>query len=110
MNLQFSTNKSYTPGSRKRTLNREFKVGPVSVRVLTIAALASLLLFYLAQITQGATKSYELNSLELQKEELQNEVERLELEAVRLQSLNEIQKFMDEKKDDFEPIDSVDNL
>ncbi|MBI4032860.1 hypothetical protein HY374_04095 [Candidatus Berkelbacteria bacterium] len=91
-------------GERTHTINRLVQIGPVSFRVLTIASLASLLLFYLAQTTQSATKSYEVQSLEQSAQELREDAERLELEAKRLQSLGAIQQGLGAKlENDFEP-------
>jgi len=81
---------------RKRTLAPAIKLGPTSLRVLGIASAASLLLFYLAQTTQSATKSYELQTLGQRQNELIEETDRLELEAQRLQSLGAIQSGMGE--------------
>lgn len=90
--------------SRKRTLSPLVKLGPMSLRVLGIASAASLLLFYLAQTTQSATKSYELQTLSAHQAELMEETDRLELEAQRLQSLGAIQASMgDSLAKDFEP-------
>ncbi|MBI2589978.1 hypothetical protein HYW32_03095 [Candidatus Berkelbacteria bacterium] len=101
--IPLTTNGKYTEGVRKRTLERTVQLGPVSLRILTIASLASLLLFYLAQTTQSATRSYEVQALEQKKQELLDEVERLDLESQRLQSLGSIQQGLgDELKKDFE--------
>ena len=91
-------------GSRKHTVPQQVKIGPVSVRVLTIASLASLLLFYLAQTTQSATTSYEVQSLGEAQQELVEDVERMELEAQRLQTLGAIQQGLgDSLATDFVP-------
>ncbi len=89
---------------RKRTIERNVKVGPVTLRALTIASIASLLLFYLAQTTQSATKQYEIQALERSKQELSNEVDRLELEALRLQSLRTIE---DSVGNTLQPVENV---
>lgn len=91
-------------GARKHTVSQQVKIGPVSIRVLTIASLASLLLFYLAQTTQSATTSYEVQSLGETQQELVEDVERMELEAQRLQTLGAIQQGLgDSLASDFEP-------
>lgn len=98
-------------GLRQRTINREIKIGPVSLKVLTISALASLMLFYLAQSTQSATKSYEIQALQREKQEITEDVERLELEAVRLQSLRTITEAMGERIDkEFQAAGSVEAI
>lgn len=102
--LPLTTGGALGSGERAHTINRLVQIGPVSFRVLTIASLASLLLFYLAQTTQSATKSYEVQSLEQHAQELREDAERLELEAKRLQSLGAIQQGMgDRLEKDFEP-------
>lgn len=106
MSRPISLIKNNATGSddRKRTIERELKVGPVTLRALTVASIASLLLFYLAQTTQSATKQYEIQELERHKQELSNEVDRLELEALRLQSLRTIE---DSVGDSLQPVENV---
>ena len=99
---------SNVEGNRKHTIAQTVKIGPVSLRVLAIASLASLMLFYLAQTTQGATKSVELQELDSQNQELVEDVERLQLEAERLQSLPAIQDGLgDSLNKDFEPVSDL---
>lgn len=77
-------------GIRKRTLNRMVKIGPLSLKFITLIIFAAIALFYLAQTTQSATTNYKVRELKLQKESLLQENQRLAIEAVRLQSLKEI--------------------
>jgi len=79
-------------GTRKRTIGREVKIGPVSLSFVSIIILAALALFYLAESTQGATKNYQVRELEDQKTQLVQEQQRLEVESVRLKSLSEIKQ------------------
>lgn len=96
------------PGSRKHTISQSVHIGPVSLRVLAIASMASLMLFYLAQTTQSATKSFALQELESEKQELVEDVERLELEAQRFQSLPAIQEGLGDKAEtEFEPVTNL---
>ena len=81
---------SWEPGFRKRTISKELKVGPVSIKFITIALLAVGALFYLAQSTQGASQKYKIMQLEESKKQLEAQSKDLEIEAVRLKSLNEI--------------------
>lgn len=87
---------------RKRTFRPITSLGPISLRVLTIASAASLLLFYLAQTTQSATKSYEVQALSANRDELVQEVDRLELEAQRLQSLGAITEGLGDTMKDYQ--------
>ena len=79
-------------GTRKRTIGREVKIGPVSLSFVSIIILAALALFYLAESTQSATKNYQVRELEDQKNQLVQEQQRLEVESVRLKSLGEIKQ------------------
>lgn len=81
---------TWEPGFRKRTIGREFKVGPVSLKFVTIALLAIAALFYLAQSAQSSTFKYRIMELEEQKSKIQTDVKQLEVESARLKSLNEI--------------------
>ncbi len=99
-------------GARTRTINRMIHIGPVSMRILTIASLASLLLFYLAQTTQSATKSYEVQALEQKYQETVDEFDRMKLEAQRLQSLAAIKEGIgDERlKAEFEVVETIEKV
>lgn len=77
-------------GIRKRTINREFKLGPLSIQFVTIVILSALALLYLVQSTEGATKNYQIRELENKKSQLQDDKDRLEVESIRLKSINEI--------------------
>ena len=79
-------------GTRKRTIGRELKLGPLSVSFVMIVVLSALALFYLAQSTQSATNNYKIRELEDKKTLLNEENKRMEVEAVRLKSINEIKK------------------
>lgn len=110
--LPLVTNRAQAEGQRKRTINRTIHIGPVSMRILTIASLASLLLFYLAQTTQSATKSYEVQALQQTAQELVDEQDRLGLEAQRLQSLAAIKEGIGAERleADFDPVDTLEKV
>ncbi len=101
--IPLTMEKHHADGARKHTVPQLVTVGPVSLRILTVASLASLLLFYLAQTTQSATTSYEVQSLGEQRQELADDVQRMQLEAQRLQTLGSIQQGLgDSLNTDFE--------
>lgn len=75
---------------RKRTIGTDFKIGPITLRFVTIALLAVAALFYLAQSTQGSTFKFKIMELEDQKSKIETDVKQLEVESARLKSLNEI--------------------
>ncbi len=78
-------------GFRKRTVSTSLKIGPISLKFITIALLAVAALFYLAQSTQASTFKYKIMELEDQKDKTQTDVQQLEVESARLKSLGEIQ-------------------
>jgi len=80
----------WEPGFRKRTLKREFQIGPVSLKFITLALLTVAALFYLAQSAQSSTFKFKIMELEDQKAKIQTDVKQLEVESARLKSLNEI--------------------
>lgn len=88
---------------RKRTISNSFKIGPVSLKFITIALLAIAALFYLAQSAQGATFKYKIMELEEQKNDVQTDIKQLEVESARLKSLNEIKNSAQNLS--LEPID-----
>jgi hypothetical protein len=71
------------------------KVGPLSLKFISLIILASIALFYLAQTTQSATKTYQIRELRLKKENLMEENRRLEIEAIRLKSLKQISEGLE---------------
>ncbi|OIP04736.1 hypothetical protein CO101_00035 [Candidatus Berkelbacteria bacterium CG_4_9_14_3_um_filter_39_23] len=93
--MLITQSKTTMPGTRKRTLARVVKIGPLSLKFVTLLIFAAVTLFYLAQTTQSATKTYKIRELRLQKESLQEESKRLEVEAVRLQSLKNISQGLE---------------
>lgn len=84
--------------SVNKSLNRQLKIGTISIRFVTIAILAIAALFYLAQTAQSATKNYHLRELEEEQSKLREENDRLEAEAIRLKSLAEIKKAAEQAK------------
>ena len=90
--MLITKNNSWQSGVRKRTINPEIKLGPLSLKFATIVLLAVAALFYLAQSTQSSAQKYELMQLNVSKNQLETQTKELEVEAARLKSLNEIKK------------------
>lgn len=78
-------------GVKKRTIEQSVKIGPLSLKFITLLIFAALTLFYLAQSTQSATKKYQLRELQVTQSQLEEDRETLEAEALRLKSLKEIE-------------------
>lgn len=81
---------TWEPGYRKRTINKEFKIGPVSLKFIAIALIAVGALFYLAQSTQASSQKYQIMQLQQDENQLEAQSKDLEVTAARLKSLNEI--------------------
>jgi len=98
----------YLPGTRRRTLSKSLKVGPISLKFIGIAILAAAGLFYLAQSTQQATKNYQFRGLEETRDKMEAERERLELETIRLKSLNQLKEV--ESSLGLQPVEKINFL
>ncbi|MGA2666517.1 MAG: hypothetical protein ABSE91_00295 [Patescibacteria group bacterium] len=81
---------SWEAGIRKRTVKSELKLGPVSLKFVTIALIATAALFYLAQSTQATSLKYQVMNLQTKVGNEQMDLKQLQVESARLQSLNEI--------------------
>lgn len=86
---------SWQTGIRKRTVKSEIKLGPVTLKFVTIALLAVAALFYLAQSSQATSQKYEATSLQAEVLQKQNDVNQLKVNAARLQSLSTIKEGAD---------------
>jgi len=81
---------TWEPGFRKRTVKKDIKIGPLSLKFITMALIAVGALFYLAQSTQASSQKYKIMQLSDTKKQLEAKTKDLEIEATRLKSLNEI--------------------
>lgn len=103
--MLITRNRRWQSGARKRTVGRELKFGPVSMKFATLTLLAIAALFYLAQSTQASAQKYQIMQLTSSKQELESKTKELEVEAARLKSLNEIKKST--QNDNLEPVDQA---
>ena len=82
---------SYQSGQLHQSAQpRLLSLGPTATKVVVLVLFAVLLLLYLAQSTQGATRQYEARSLEDSLSEAKQDRQTLDIEAVRLQSLTTV--------------------
>lgn len=100
--MLITQNNNWEEGTRRRTIGKELKLGPLSMKFATIALIAIAALFYLAQSTQGAAQKYQIMQLTETKKELDAKSKELEVEAARFKSLNEIEKST--QNSNFEPV------
>jgi len=77
-------------------LNRVLSIGPVSTKIFGITFIVLISLFYLAQSSQSATRSYAISDLENRKEQIDQGKDELAVEAMRLKSLQSIQSKAEE--------------
>jgi hypothetical protein len=94
-------------GSKKKTIKRQFSIGPTAIKFISIAIAAVLCIVYLSQSTAGASRSLKIRNIEEQKSNLLLEKERLEAEQTRLKALREIDGGVE--KQTMEPVSSVDH-
>lgn len=82
----------YQPGLRRRTIGRDLKFGPVSIKFITVALVFVAALFYIVQNMQASAQKYHVMQLSNIRDELQLKTRELEVESARLKSLNTIQE------------------
>lgn len=77
------------PGMRRRTVQRQVSLGPISLRIVTIVIISAAVLMALMQSTSAATKSYELTKLEQVKQQKENDIDLTNTDVARLRALNQ---------------------
>lgn len=103
--FDYTYSRADVPGQRRRTIKTDIKVGPVSLKFVTLIIITLLTLFYFAYQSTGATKGYELKDLDQKEQQLEQENSRLKVEAARLQAIAEINKSA--KDQGLVPVDKV---
>ncbi len=98
-----------SPGVRKKTLegNSKFKIGPLSLSVLTICLIGFLALFYIIGTSLTSNKGFEVYKLEQKADQLKHENKALKIKASELRSLDHLESSLDQKKDVFVPVKQV---
>jgi len=81
---------SFSTSNLQSAPGRILTLGPAATKVVLIVVFAMLLLLYLAQSTQSATRQYDVRNLEDTVGSLEEDRAQLELEAVRLQALQAV--------------------
>lgn len=81
--------------ARRKTLPKNFKVGPVTFVVIAAAMFAFIGFLFLAQLFQSSTKGYEITELRLVADELKEENKRLEIKAAELRSFENIDESVE---------------
>ncbi|MCX6812012.1 MAG: hypothetical protein NTW79_00080 [Candidatus Berkelbacteria bacterium] len=104
-NFVITNSNSTEFGVKKRTVGRKFSIGPKASRFLAIVVFGALGILYLTQSTQGADRSFQVQSLSDQKSQLLEQRDQLQVEKSRLESLNEIQKQINQPPAPGQPAD-----
>lgn len=95
-------------GRKKRTISRNFLIGPNAIKFISMTIIAVLAVVYLSQSTAGASRGVKVRELESTKDSLTLEKERLEAEQTRLRALQEIDNTTD--KTNMEQVTTVEHL
>jgi len=93
-------------GIRKRSLGgggSGFRIGPLTLSVVTVALIGFMTLFYVVQASVGADESFQVHTLELRSEELQNQNRRLEVEASKLRALDSLERDLKDQRSSYVP-------
>lgn len=85
-----------TLGTRKRSLERRFILGPNSVKVILVVLLVVFAGFYLSQ-SQSVAKDYMISDLQTQKNKSEALKAQLEVDGKRFRALSAIQEKAKEK-------------
>jgi cell division protein FtsL len=92
--ITISNSKTMKRGIRKKTLPRNFKIGPVTFVVIAVGMFAFIGFIFLAQLFQSSTKGYEITELRQAANELKEENKKLEIKAAELRSFENIDESL----------------
>lgn len=103
--LSITRSASLQPGIRKRSLGggSGFRVGPLTLSVVTVGLIGFMTLFYVVQASVGADESFQVHTLELRSVELQNQNRRLEVEASKLRALDSLERDLKDQRSSYVP-------
>lgn len=98
----------------QRNFKNSFIVGRVTKSIVTISLLLLVGMLYLSQQNIFAVRGVRITELETKKATLEEERDRLQLEATRLQSIQELERRLDESdsplRERYVPIDKINYL
>ncbi len=93
--LTITNSKTMKRGIRKKTLPKNFRIGPVTFVVIAAATFAFIGFMFLAQLFQSSTKGYEITELRSVANELKEENKKLEIKAAELRSFDNIDESVE---------------
>lgn len=92
-------------GIRKKALGGSVAPGPVTMVVGLVVLFCVLSMMFLVQVFQSSTTGYEVSALQDQIDDLKEDNKKLEIQAAELQSLDSIEKSVQEIN--MVPLDSI---
>lgn len=104
--LSITRSASLQPGIRKRSMGGSgsgFRVGPLTLSVVTVGLIGFMTLFYVVQASVGADESFQVHTLEQRSEELRNQNRRLEVEASKLRALDSLERDLKDERSSYVP-------
>lgn len=102
--LSITRSASLEPNVRKRTMSGSgFKIGPMTLSIVTIGLIGFMTLFYVVQASVGANESFQVHTLEQQSSDLKDQNRQLEVEASKLRSLDGLEKNLKSDQSSFVP-------
>ena len=101
--LSITRSASLEPSVRKRTMTSGFRIGPMTLSVVTVALIGFMTLFYVVQASVGASESFQIHQLEQKSSDLKDDNRKLELEASKLRALDNLESDLKDQHSSFVP-------
>ncbi len=96
--------------SRQRSFKAPFKLGPVSLTILTVAFVGLLALFFIMSTTATSAEGFQLHSLEQHAQDLREQNEQLEVDLSKLRSIDHLEKSINDSHLNFVPVTHVSTI
>jgi hypothetical protein len=108
--LSITRSGSTTTTNRKRGLHVPFKLGPVTLTVMTVGLVGLLALFFIMSTTATSAEGFDLHAKEQQADELKEQNEQLEVDLSKLRSIDRLENSLKESKLNFVPVTKVSTI
>ena len=102
---------------KRKNFQKNYKgnliIGRASISIVAIILIFMLGMLYLSQMNTFSVKGASITDLDFRKRQLEEERDRLQIEATRLQSIQEIEKSLNDDnstKDKYVPVDKINYL
>jgi hypothetical protein len=108
--LSITRSETLDPTVRKRTIQMPFRIGPMTLSILTIILIGFLSLFFIISTTTTSAQGFQLHSLEQRALDLREQNQRLEVEASKLRALDKLEQTLKDNKTTFVPVSKVSTI